>query len=374
MLVESSAYAQTLQSESRPRRLPAIAARQPIAYEPEYLNEPPPTNPLLPAEIWIDEPSESANPVVPNKDRPAAAAGGGMMGMGGGGNKSPIQYRSMWQPDVAVEGQPTDFGLIQHDLRLMVPVWMSDPHIVMVTGGARLDQINTDAVLPDTGRAFPSELWNISLGLNYIRKYDNGRTGGVNLSIGSSSDQPFAATRDINFGAVAFLRVPHRERNAWNFVLAYSPLSQIAFPIPMASYQWQPSDTFSMNIGLPLQMTYRPTDQWTFDVSYMLLTTIHVQGTYQFNDQWRVYGAFDWQNQSWFLDDRQDNQERLFSYDKRFSVGVHGTVLKHVSLDVSTGYLFDRFYFTGKNYSDSDHDRIDIGAGMFISANAGLTW
>ena len=370
MLVGSSAYAQTWQSEPRPQRLPAVAARQPIAYEPEYLNEPPST---LPSEIWIQEPGDSIDPVVPPKER-AASEGGGMMGMGGGGNRSPLQYRTMWQPEVAVEGQATDFGLIQHDLRLMAPIWMADPHIVMATGGARVDLINTDAVLPDTGRAFPSELWNISLGLNYIRRFDNGRTGGVNLNIGSSSDQPFGAARDINFGAVAFLRVPHRERNAWNFVLVYAPLSQIAFPIPMASYYWQPSDEFSMNIGLPLQMTYRPTDRWTFDLSYMLLTTIHAQGTYQVNEQWCAYGAFDWQNQSWFLHDRQDDQERLFLYDKRFSVGLKGTVMKHVSVDLSTGYLFDRFYFTGENYDDKHHDRIEIGAGMFISAQAGLTW
>lgn len=332
-------------------------------YEPEQ----------LPDAIWIQEPSEYAEPTVPTTHRPPPA-GGGMMGMGGGGGKSPARYGIMWQPDVAVEGQATNFGLLQHDLRLMAPVWMSDPHIVTATGSARLDLINTDAVLPDSGRAFPSELWNISLGLNYIRRYDNGRTGGVNLNIGSSSDQPFGAARDINFGAVAFLRIPHRERNAWNLVLAYAPLSQIAFPIPMASYHWQPSDAFSMNIGLPLQMTYRPTDQWTFALSYMLLTTVHAQATYQFNEQWRTYGTFDWQNQSWFLDDRPDAQERLFSYDKRFSVGLQGTVMKHLAVDLSTGYLFDRFYFTGKNYGDKNHDRIDIGAGLFISAQAGLVW
>jgi len=120
-------------------------------YEPEQ----------LPDAIWIQEPSEYAEPTVPTTHRPPPA-GGGMMGMGGGGGKSPARYGIMWQPDVAVEGQATNFGLLQHDLRLMAPVWMSDPHIVTATGSARLDLINTDAVLPDSGRAFPSELWNIS--------------------------------------------------------------------------------------------------------------------------------------------------------------------------------------------------------------------
>jgi hypothetical protein len=363
IIFENSAYGQTSSTDSLPQRLPPTAQAYSTPYEPEQ----------LPDALWIQEPSEDAEPVVPNTQRPPPA-GGGMMGMGGGGSKSPVRYGIMWQPDVAVEGQATDLGLIQHDLNLMYPVWKSDPHTVILSGGVQLDLFNTDAVLPDSGRAFPAELWNIKLGMNYIRRFDNGWTGGASANIGSASDQPFSAMRDVNFGMFAFLRVPHRERNAWNLSLAYAPLSPIPFPIPMASYQWQKSDAFSMNIGVPLQMTYRPTERLKFDVSYMLLTTVHAQATYQLNDQWTTYGAFDWQNQSWFLDDRQDRKERLFSYDKRLSVGVKTKVLKHLAVDLSTGYLFDRYFFTGQNFNDSDHDRIDIGSGLFASAQAGLTW
>lgn len=293
---------------------------------------------------------------------------------GNGYDTSPLRYRVMWQPSQNVQGQSTQFGLVEQDVNVIVPIWITDPSSLALFGSIRSDAINTGAVFPQSGQQFPSMLWNIRGGVNYKRVYSNGWVGGANLNVGSGSDVPFGESRDVNFGGFVFVRIPHGEQNAWNFSLVYSPLSQIPYPVPLVAYEWKPSDTFSANLGLPLQLTYKPTTQWTFDFSYILMTTVHAQATYQLHENFRVYSGFDWQNQSWYLHDREISKERLFQYDKRFNISLQTARWKYVTFDVSTGYLFDRFYFIGQNYSDRDQDRINIGSGVFASAQAWLVW
>ncbi len=74
------------------------------------------------------------------------------------------------------------------------------------------------------------------------------------------------------------------------------------------------------------------------------------------------------------MHDRPDDQERLFYYDQRLSLGLQATLLNYLLVDLSAGYLFDRFYFTGENFSDRDQNRIDIGNGPFVSLQASLKW
>ncbi len=293
-------------------------------------------------------------------------------GLSGSDDKSPFQFRTLWEPSQPVQGQPTDLGMAEYDLTFKVPVWMSGPDIITLSGEACLNQFQTNAVLPNTGRAFPSELWNIQAGVNYIRRFDNGWTGGMKMSLGSACDQPFDSLRDVTFTAVGFLRVPRGEHDAWSFSVAYRPMSDIPYPIPLVSYHWEPSDMFNMDIGVPFRITYRPTERLTLEASYMLLTTVHTQATYQFGDSWQLYGAYDWENRDWFLHDREDYLERLFSYDQRLSVGVRTTVFEKVAVDLSTGYTFDRYYFTGQNFSDRNHDRVNIDSGVFAALRASL--
>lgn len=290
-----------------------------------------------------------------------------------GGDRSPLRYRTLWQPDRPVRGQPTRLGVVEHDLALMAPVWKSGSDRITLSAGLRTDSFHTAAVLPESGQPFLDELWNVRLGTNCSHRFGNGWTAGSGVNVGSASNRPFDQLRDIKVGAMVFLRIPWGEGNAWNFGLNYAPLSDIPFPIPNISYLWQPSDGLRMNIGLPFRVIYRPWDDLTLDFS-MLLRTVHGQATYRPSERWRMYAAFDLKGQSWFLHDRLNDKERLSSYDKRLTVGVQTTLMGHVSLAVSAGYLFDRFYFTGENFFDTPHDRVEIDNGLFLSLQAGLRW
>jgi hypothetical protein len=283
-------------------------------------------------------------------------------------------YRVTWFPDEPVAGQPTRLGYVQNDLGLLFPIYQDGCNEWTGSAHVRDEIFHTGAVLPDSGRPFPDDLWNVRLGTAYRHLFDNGWIAGGSVSVGSASNRPFHSIDEMTAGVNAFLRVPQGEHNAWLFSLNYSPTSELAFPIPGVAYVWQPSDQFCANIGLPLQIVYRPLDDLTFDVSYMLVRTIHARATYRLSPLFLVYGGFDWANESYFLADRVDTRERFFYYDKRLSAGLRANLGRHASLDLAGGYVFDRFYFQGRSYSDSQNDRVTVGDGPFVSLQLLTRW
>ena len=69
----------------------------------------------------------------------------------------------------------------------------------------RDEMFHADAVIPGTMQLFPQELWNVSLGTSYRHLFDNGWTAGGGVSVGSASDRPFDAIRDMTVGVNGFL-------------------------------------------------------------------------------------------------------------------------------------------------------------------------
>lgn len=292
--------------------------------------------------------------------------------------QAPIRgdYRASWFAAEPVAGQPTNMGYFRQELTVSSPVWQkSGQDEWSVFASVRDEIFQTHAILPDTRQAFPEDLWNIRFGTSYRYLFDNGWILGGTLSVGSASDKPFNGLEEMTAGVNAFLRVPSGENNAWLFSLSYSPTGQLPYPIPTVAYVWQPSDTFHMNIGLPFMLMWRPTEEVTLDVTYMLLTTLHASVSYRLSDQARLYLAYASESEAYLLADRVDNNDRFYNVDQRAYAGSQYFFTRKCSLDFSGGYLFDRYFFEGKNIStDSNFNRVDLGAGPYASAQFQLRW
>jgi hypothetical protein len=299
--------------------------------------------------------------------------GGGMPAMPGG-PPAPFSYGFQLQGKQSVTGQDTDFETYRQTVDMMVPVTHNGPDSLMFSAGMIADKINTSAILPDSLKPFPDTLWNIRLGLNYMQRLEKGWSfmGGVNAS--SASDRPFGAIRDINAGGMMLLSIPERKHDALNLGFMYMPLSDMRIPVPTIAYLWRPNPDFHMNIGMPFQVMYKPDNDLTFDCSYMLLRNIQARLTYRLNKRCDVYTAYAWSNQAWTMHEREDDDERLNSYNQSISLGIRPDVFRYLVLDASAGYIFDRFFFTGKDYSDRNHDRINIDSGPYLSIKIGLKW
>lgn len=64
-----------------------------------------------------------------------------------------------------------------------------------------------------------------------FRELDNGWKTAAILTIGSVSDQPFDALRDMTVTTIGSLEVPYADRDAWSFSFL---LADVATPLSLA--------------------------------------------------------------------------------------------------------------------------------------------
>jgi hypothetical protein len=277
-----------------------------------------------------------------------------------------FHYSALWFPTVGVNNQNTNLGYVSQDIGIMVPLFKDDTDMLGLTTNVRSLQFHTLAVLPENGPPVPQDLWDIRFGLNFKHTFDNGWSTGGEVTVGSASDKPFHSIDEMTASVLAFLRIPVGEHNAWLFSVMYSPTGELAFPIPGVAFYWQPSDNFNATIGIPFKVWWRPIDDLTFEASYMPLTNLRARVSYHVYGGISVYAGYENTNEAYFLADRTDVNDRFFIYDQRLTTGAKLEFGKHVSVDLSGGYSFDRHIFEGRSLND-DSDRLDIANTPYLS-------
>jgi hypothetical protein len=284
-------------------------------------------------------------------------------------------YRFSYYPDEPVAGQRTDLGWTQHDVTLDAPLYQGASDEWATSFRLRNQQFDTDAVFPDSGQPFPDELWNIRFGTSYRHRFESGWIGAITLTVGSPSDQPFASLKETDIATTAILRVPSGEHGAWLYFVNYSSNREFlpGIPIPGFGYAYEPSEQLSAVVTTGfLSLRYRPVESLTLTATYVAVRTVDVRVTYQVARPVRLWVGFDWTNDRFLLANREDEDDRLFYYEKRFRAGAIIGLARQVYTEITVGYSFDRFYFEGESYSDRDHNRIDVGSGPFATIRLGL--
>lgn len=323
-------------------------------------------DPLAP----LGPPDQPFPPFAPLGPPPALAAEGignrfglgilaGRLGMPG--------YGAMWVPAQPVAGQSTDLTVLRQEASIFAPIFRDGADTAAVGVGVRNSLFWTDAVLPTSGRSFPDTLWDIQAGLFYAHQWDNGWTTGVSVSAGSVSDRPFQQGNVLVASLTIYNAFPAEGRDAWVLGANYSPASDFPYPLPVVFYYWQPSDQLQMGIGLPFFLRWQFLPQWTAEALWIPIRTVSARVTWQSPERpgFRAYGAFAWANEAYFLADRRDEEDRFYSFEKRLFGGLQFDLPYRLRLDLSAGYVFDRFYFQGRQYGDRDRDRVNVGAGVF---------
>jgi hypothetical protein len=279
--------------------------------------------------------------------------------------RSPLKLNGYWMP-AANTDQSTDLSFAGSALNLAVPVRMSADGMWLATLGAQQVSIGGSAVLPDSGRMLPGEFYKVQAGAMHVRQFENGSSAGGMVSVGSASDEPFASFDQMTATVLAFWNLPRGDRDAWNLSIFYSPTSQIPFPIPGVAYDWHPSDQFSMKLGVPLSVEYRPTETTTFTASYMPLTNVRAFARQRLGDHWQVYAGYEVVNETWLLADRADANDRLFFFDQRARLGLERKLPLGLNADVSLAYVFDREIFQSASFSSHRRDVIEIDPGLCL--------
>ncbi len=332
----------------------------PKASLPSQSSSVPAERPVLDDPTW--EPLPPTEPELRHRSPPSRL---GPMG----NDRSPVRFVGTWMPGQQVQGQASDLGLTGFQANLAAPLRIAPDgrRIWLATSNFEYLQIDTKAIFPDSLVDVPQDLWKFNLGAMHLRELDNGWSGGGMLSVGTASDRPFAALREMTMTSLAFLNVPRGPRDAWNFSLFYSPTSQLPFPIPGAAYAWRPSDRFTANLGVPFSLRYQPTDAWTFSADYRPLTAVNLRVSRSLGADWNLYARYEVVNETYWLAERTNSQDRLYLFDQRAALGLDRRLPAGFILDLSAAYVFDRRIFQAESFSGSRSDGLDISPGAAIS-------
>jgi hypothetical protein len=297
---------------------------------------------------------------------------GGPEGPGGfGGPGGEPGYGIAWYPSASVSEQGTKLGIVRNRVGVELPVWSKDADAVMASLSVDDSHFSGEALLPDTRRAFPSDLWNIQGGLKHMHQFSSGSSSVLMFDIGSATDKPFNSWRDMSYTVGGFYRKPVKNgRDAWNLGAIYSPLGPFGFPIPIVSYNWNPSERFHLNIGIPFSMNWQPTDKLDLDMS-LNPGGVDALATYKLSDRLSAYGGYQDVSDQYFLSGRVEKKDQFFAIEQRFIAGLRRDLGNGLSLDVNAGYAFDRHYGEGDDQQDL-RDRVNLESSAFLGAR--LIW
>ena len=282
--------------------------------------------------------------------------------------KPNLSYEATWSPDQNVSGQSAQLGYVQQSLSVFAPVVQSQRQELSLMANADHLPLDSEVRFP-SGKAFPSDLYDIGLGGMYRYKLDNGLIAGGFLRVGSPSDQPFQDTDEISLNASAFLRLPSSGKNAWLLLLNYDNHRDFlgGSPIPGVAYWWEPSEQFQVLLGLPLlSARYKPWKRTTVTFTYTYPHNIFARVAQRLTKPLAVFAGFEWSNQRWFLADRTHYEDMLYFNQKKWLAGAVYTLAPGVNLELTGGWAFDRMFFVGENYGDRDQERVDLDNGAFF--------
>jgi hypothetical protein len=279
-----------------------------------------------------------------------------------------FQYQVSPTSKETVEGQNRDFQATRHAVFLSAPLFQDRRNEWTFSGRFRLQDIRTDAILPDTREPFPDSLWDVRLGTGLRRKFENGWIAGGSLAVGSVSDKPFRSEAEATVEANLFARIPDGEKNAWLFFLNYSRYREFLnhLPLPGAAYWFEPSAGFRLLAGIPFSsLQWKPGGGLSVELLYFMIRTVRARVSYRFLPALGAYAEAEWRNEYAFRYDRRERDKRLAYYEKRVLAGLQWNFAEGLSLDLGGGYAFDRFYFEGERYRDRNENRLNLGNGFF---------
>jgi hypothetical protein len=216
--------------------------------------------------------------------------------------------------------------------------------------------VRTNAVLPTDQIKFPGQFWDVQAGGAYLHQRDGGWSWGVTLNVGSASDHPFNSIHEATLSALAFVRKPSGERDAWLFFVVSTTNGQVGhnIPIPGVAYEYN-SDRLHAVIGLPfLTVDYWATDVVQLELIYAAITDVLVRGSYHLTQHARVFVGYEWFNQAWLRADRQRSSDQTFLYEMRAEVGLGYKLAGRLDLRASAGYAFNRFFVENAGWNLAD--------------------
>ncbi|MEI8018130.1 MAG: hypothetical protein WCH39_07995 [Schlesneria sp.] len=276
-----------------------------------------------------------------------------------------------WYPEQNTDQSGTTLAMERAYFQGAVPLYSTGAETFMLTAHVDTTLIQTKAILPTTMQTFPTQLFNVALGVNYFHSYENGNVGGIVFDMGTASDKPFQSGRDMLASGTAFLLMPQDEKSAWFIGANASTNSQVLYgiPIPGGGYFYHPSEDFQAIVGFPFSVvSWKPARDWQLQYVWAFLTTMHARAVYQPTAAWQLYAGFDWTNENWRLAERVNERDHFFYYEKKLATGFLWWFKPNVGLEIAGGWAFDRYFTEVHGFKLMGDNTVNIGSGPYLSS------
>lgn len=292
---------------------------------------------------------------------------GSSRGRGGDSISGSYYFSSILE--AAIEEQDSTLATKTDEIALSIPIPCFGSLFMSISLQAGHTAFSEGVLLQDTTKSIPEELWSLSAGVNVMKRFSEGRTAGLSLSLGSAGDVLFDSDSPARLGVTAFLRLPVRDnRDSWRFSLKYSPFSDTRTIMPGISYSWHPSNKLGIGIGIPLSVSWQPGSALSFRATWRPVTNISAEASYRITDGFRILGSFNTNVNSWYLSERSDSDESFQIHDKRVSIGSEIRLTSGIIADINTGYVFDRQLGETEDRFGVIDDPINAEASMYLRA------
>lgn len=253
------------------------------------------------------------------------------------------------------------YPMTQQKFFLSAPVLVREQD--SVTASWKWSQLNLehDENLPNGG-ALPGHFYNSEIGVGYRHIENPNHFWGLTSSVGSAGDQIFHSRTKTVWNVTAFYSTTEDPSSRWVWLLNDSNnrtfLNEI--PIPGVAYIYRPSADFMGVFGFPFAFI-----RWKWDE---LWSSQFVLGPYVYKAEIsrsiagpaQVYVSLDRSVQSYYREDRLEEEDRVFYTESRLLIGAKSPVNKVFYAEIFGGVAFNRTVAEDKNYKLSDSDALNL--------------
>lgn len=279
-------------------------------------------------------------------------------------------------PVIAYEGIYGDGKPAISDQRLNIstPIYQSEEDYFAISlAGA---QVHLDKELTLTpGLQAPTDLTRLEIGSQYTRQLSGHRNWGIKGSIGYAADQISGKFNDTVYSLNLNYGYPTASGGFWNFFLLLSDSGPFGKNIPMPGFVYFfKTEDFTALLGFPvLSLQWTPSKDWAYSIS-ALGPAITTEVAYGQIREIQYFTAASWNNQSFKLKKREEDEDRLTIEDKTVAAGARSFIFDYMLAEAKAGYSFDRQIYVGQGIRDMrrGYSEIDAGAFLTISIKSGF--
>lgn len=293
------------------------------------------------------------------------------MGPGRSVIKFGIDYRLTVQAPKEAKEQNTSFSWIEQEYGFSVPVIQRKNDVLIGTTHMRSLDFTTDALMPDTGERFPENLWDGRISLSYGHRFNSRWAAGGILTHLASGEKTFSRPETQSTGGTAVLLLLTKKKSAWIFYLNVDSNREILnnLPLPGVAYHSNPTPKLKLTIGIPfISVAYKTSKKTRLEASYFPWQKINARFTYKSSDKLSLYTSFGWEDKHFTRRSRPKDDYRIYFTQKRAALGTQFQLTKFASLEIYTSYAFDRVFFEGNKWNETDFNRITLGDNLQTAA------